>query len=845
MNLVPPPSPASESNTPITLPGQQKFTPPPPPIFSAVEAWFSALSLLLFAAVSIGAIVYSLGQPWWAIAPYGFTALGSAAGFFYETWLILRGAPFQLLAPPRGKLIQALRFGNLAPVFGSAYLAYCLLTFGTTNQAGWLVIAVGVVTGVLLVLFLFRGPQQVGTIVLTLGLLAQLVLLGMGPDLAGGLPVRLWLAAAAVGLYATTLIGAETPRQSTRFHVVGTVVVVLLFFGLRTEFAQAGDAAHRASTGIGLRLLGAIPLGALVAFRWFPNTWALLRSHLANFVWPLFYLIIAGGLRIPRPERLGDLYRGREDELRPLSLLPYHLAHPRNLTHPVSVPCLDEALTLRVHAFGFLTRLVQFVFAAASVVGRFFPFADIDRPLGIKPRMEPWSDGSHYWPRWLLKRIYIPRLGWFSIESGVRGPGFQATPATALEAYQRGQLLAFLVEYGIAGTFVEPVVRDGQHVLQMDLAFFEKYETKPDYEPYGGTAYFQIDDQQRCLKLTHVRAPRSTVLLEVDPTDATFRHAEDMILATVYFYVVSGKHLVEIHMGLNLVEVALFNAFDAKREWHHPVRMALYPHLFAHELAEELTTQNLLEDKAVFPQIFATTNAALMRHLNDRFSEYQLARDEDFEHRERVLLTGRDGARLEDVLPRSSLVWEKEYARIWREYADQLVQAAFADDNAVSNDECLRVLYANLASMFQRELPARYDQLRTRAGLSLFISDTMHHLIIRHEVYGTSGVRLALDPRINKVQVPKDGGPYAIDEWRSLACVAMATSRVRYTQLMTDFSNTFEDLRDPATKARYKEAFDRLQSRLQELEAKYRSDGVNNYETLRLLPSELDIGAGY
>ena len=75
--------------------------------------------------------------------------------------------------------------------------------------------------------------------------------------------------------------------------------------------------------------------------------------------------------------------------------------------------------------------------------------------------------------------------------------------------------------------------------------------------------------------------------------------------------------------------------------------------------------------------------------------------------------------------------------------------------------------------------------------MARFIADTMHHLIIRHEIYGTSGVRLSLDPRINKVQVPKDGGTYAIDEWRSLACVAMATSRVRYTLLMVNFENVF------------------------------------------------------
>lgn len=318
-----------------------------------------------------------------------------------------------------------------------------------------------------------------------------------------------------------------------------------------------------------------------------------------------------------------------------------------------------------------------------------------------------------------------------------------------------------------------------------------------------------------------------------------------MVVASIYFYVVSGKHLVEIHMGLNLVEVALFNSFDARKRWAHPVRLALYPHLFAHELAEELTTQNLLEDKAVFPQIFATTNAALVRHLNDRFGEYQLGRDEDFEGREQVLLTGTNGARLEDALPRFSLVWEKEYAAIWHEYATHLVGAAFADDAAVVGDECVQNLYAHLAAVFPRELPARYERLTTRAGLARFISDTMHHLIIRHEVYGTSGVRLALDPRINKVQVPKDGGPPAVDEWRSLACVAMATSRVRYTLLMTDFSNAFEDLENPGVRAAYRAAYDRLQSRLKELETKYLNDGVNNDETLRLLPADLDIGAGY
>ena len=52
-----------------------------------------------------------------------------------------------------------------------------------------------------------------------------------------------------------------------------------------------------------------------------------------------------------------------------------------------------------------------------------------------------------------------------------------------------------------------------------------------------------------------------------------------------------------------------------------------------------------------------------MRRLNDRFSEYELAKDEDFVHRLRVLLTGNEGKQLSDVLPRSSLNWELDMPR--------------------------------------------------------------------------------------------------------------------------------------------------------------------------------------
>jgi hypothetical protein len=834
------------SNTKMTPPGDEKFTLPEIPEFKGNGPWLSVLSLLGFLAASVVAFLWTSEFPFWSRAPFLFTAIGSGIGFVYELWLIASGRAYQLFMTPGGRIVQWLRAAVLVFVYGSTYVAYSVIAFGASSSAFWIVGIAGALTGLLAVVLLLRGPMQLGGTIFLSGFIGQLVLIWLSPDVPGGTLVQWLLTGAAAALYASIVVGAATPQKSTVFHLLGIAAVGLLYFSLHNADQDAtASFAHNPTSVPRFWLWLGFIAAVLVAFYVLPKTWHVLRAFLANATWPLFYLLIAGGLRVPKPDRLSLLYKGKEDQLKLLKVLPYYMAHPRNLTHRISVPCLDEALTLKVHAFVFITRMVTFFFGVASVFNRCFPFANTNVSLALKPRMEPWSDGSHYWPWWLLKRVWLPGLGWFEIESGVRGPGFQATPEMAVDAYQQGQLLAYLVEYGIAGSFIEPEKRGSKTMFKLDFTFLEQYETKPDYESYGGVAYFEIDDRRKNLVLVSVRPPGATRDILTDPNDAAFRHAEDLILASLYYYVVSGKHLVEIHMGLNLVEIALFNAFDAKLQWNHPIRIALYPHLFAHELAEELTTQNLLEDGAVFTQIFATTNAALMRHLNDRFSEYQLGRDEDFDYREKVLLSGRKGERLADVLPGSSLIWEREYAEVWQEYADAIVNGAFESDEKVADDRCIQTLFANLSDLFLQPLPKRYAQLATKSGLARFIADTMHHLIIRHEIYGTSGVRLSLDPRINKVQVPKDGGPPAIDEWRSLACVAMATSRVRYTKLLINFSNVFSDIEDEDIRLKLRKAHTQLKSQLQRLEEKFNSDGVDNYQTLRLVPADLDIGAGY
>jgi hypothetical protein len=124
--------------------------------------------------------------------------------------------------------------------------------------------------------------------------------------------------------------------------------------------------------------------------------------------------------------------------------------------------------------------------------------------------------------------------------------------------------------------------------------------------------------------------PRTDEEIFVNPMDATFRRAESMILATIYFQVISGKHLAEIHMIYNLLEVVFHNAFDAQGAFNHPFRTFMYLHLFSHELAEELTTEHLVQEGAVFTQVFATAHDGLIKHLNDCYHSFEYGEDEDF-----------------------------------------------------------------------------------------------------------------------------------------------------------------------------------------------------------------------
>jgi hypothetical protein len=130
-----------------------------------------------------------------------------------------------------------------------------------------------------------------------------------------------------------------------------------------------------------------------------------------------------------------------------------------------------------------------------------------------------------------------------------------------------------------------------------------------------------------------------------------------------------------------------------------------------------------------------------------------------------------------------------------------------------------------------------------------------------------------------QTQVPKDGGPTGVDEWRSLAFVTLATAYVEFVPLLQDPDNTFADKKrdlesvfDDATpvkvqgglrekdpdetaaklQSQMKDAFQVMQVDLRSLNNEWEYTGTSkiaeadlNYQYFRPLPKDLTTGPGY
>jgi hypothetical protein len=815
-----------------------RFRIPKLPSFSIFPSILSILSLVILGSAGIYFYLEFKSQELWISLPFMFPIFGAWLGVFLELYLLLTGDPFLKVKNRFSIGIGRFRLLNLAPVLGSIFFLVCTLVVEDEGLRVALLLLTFFAT-VALGTVLYFGPPSPMTKMVILGsqIVQVVVILASGILFSPMKMVGLYLLLQSLVQGYSFNLGTNTPKTSTIFHLLGVLSGALLYLALVEALSfNPNIGASKAidiSSNVLLKwgVILACIYGVIFTMRRVPRTYNVLRSIISNWIWSFQYFILISAKRFPNPKNLSELYMGETPDS--LRLIPYYQHHPDFLPESLSIPSVAR-LEKNVTAFGDLVKKAKGAFKLIALLDHFTPQANVNIPLKDKPRMRVWSDGSDIYPK-----IYTRKIFGFSLPI----PNFKITPPPAIEAYKKGQLLAYLAESGIANPFLKKAP-DRPGYLMMDFRHLENYETKPDYESYGGVAYFRVNSEKKCLELTSVIGPKDNKEILPNPMDASYRHAESMVTASMYFMVISGKHLAHIHMTYNLLEVVLHNAFDAHGEYAHPVRTFMYIHLFSHELAEELTTEHLIQDGAVFNQIFSTTHKSLINHLNDQYHSFEYAEDEDFEYRSEIMRMDNG-----EILPKACINWELEYVEIWRKYTDGIINAVYPHDSDVENDKCIQDMYRGMNQVFLNGLPGRYDELKTKKGLSRWASDTIHHLVVRHQVYGTSGINAALDPRISTSQVPKDGGTPGVNEWRALMGVALATACSRFTLLFGNDGENFvyllENIKDLEVKQAMKTIFEELHDDMQTLDDKWKLDAEFNYNYFRAIPSDLRTGPGY
>jgi len=338
------------------------------------------------------------------------------------------------------------------------------------------------------------------------------------------------------------------------------------------------------------------------------------------------------------------------------------------------------------------------------------------------------------------------------------------------------------------------------------------------------------------LEVRGLMAPGSNVFIKCNPKDWKFRQVEQIITASAFFEVVVGLHLLGIHVMMNTVPIALHNAFDqtaySQGTGYHPYRVALNLHFFNHIFVNELTTAHLLADTSVFPQIFAPTHSGLCEYLNDRYQEFEYAKDAKVEDRIEVVNNM--------FPPTSQLAVEQQLIKIFRQYGEEVVDSIYSSDEEVAEDKQIQDLKVEMNKLVHAGLPERFD-FKTRKGIALFYSESAYIVCVRHEVYGTKATFPGLDPSIMSGQVPRDYGTDAVDVYNSTLWVGLATAQAKFANLQQDFKKLLKAVDDEKIRDGLERAYDNFQYRLNE----YQENNKYDYAHLRVLPIHLETGAGY
>jgi len=615
-------------------------------------------------------------------------------------------------------------------------------------------------------------------------------------------------------------------------------------------------------------VLASMVSGALVVFCFLKKSYGEFRHVVVGWVWTFIHRFL---LKLsPSGQNFPGVPEPNVD-MGPTPLHAYYVHHPN--AAPLWVPSSDSVPEPQHINW---VRL-SIAFWLMNWLDTYLPCARCWIHPNEKPRVQDDRGIDFYWPS-LMGMPHPP-------------------PSRVVRAFPSnpGNMLNWLINYGSGSRELRRATNDemtrladleivpnanvvvDQRPFILDLSHMEVYRVKPGFAKCGGKAVFRLTNvgeelqNMKSPRVDHVPAGLTTfpafqqvagrplaLVCMFGPGDsiqmkspifldrsAESRHAERQIFASVMTLNVVIYHLLEIHTITSIVSMAIHNAFDVGEDAavRSPFRAILHLHFFNSVEVQEKTTPHLLDLAGIFPQVFALEHADLCEFINNKYRTYQYAKDTDWE--ERVA---------KHVTP--SMEWENIYLNsVFLKYASAIVNAIWADDDAVATDNSIQRFRERLCEQLRAAaLPARHGQLETRKELARFLADTIHVVTVRHEIVGTKVPLAQLDHRYTgNTQQLEDYSNIPLEEYLSMLQITAATALKSFPQflnnptLLNEFNAAVENYVGAPQNA-INAAFEQLLEDLRIVNAHWKASPEQNDWNdafLRTCPEELEIGAGY
>ena len=756
----------------------------------------SILSLATMSGAAIYALLslFLMGYPLWTMYIFVFIIIGGQGGLLWE------------LFGNNNDLISSIRRANVGLVMASSLSTYLIavrypwtngITFMITALATFLSIEGALAKASPLRLFCGLCIQHI--IEITIVYQSEL------DDF-----IKLYLILASIINMSSFIL----PRikfvsfllgESGAFHILNTITTILLYNGLKSIIVFPYIQISFQWIVIGFLAAIFIVFTSRIQRNY-------VRFIIANFIWSLIYKLLLS-TSFPSPTSISTYYGNK------IKWIPYHEKYPK--AYPLSI--LSAAYIPNSQKFGELSRKINFLFRIISQVDKFLPQSDVSESIIYKDRIKV-----------LDPEFYVPSF----IETLGKKNRFNI-PKTLETYHSYDQALVWMVLYGHCSTMLKKISEsDSLYTHMIDLSWLEKYHPKKDCYGYGGKAYFTQNPITMDLTLQSIHLPEGS---KIKPSDSQFKNALTRILSSTGFVSVAGFHLIGIHMLLNLITVSLYNTFSVNFNKNcHPFYAIMNIHFYNHCLVEEITTAHLVEKGAVFSQIFALKHEDMCTFINDYFCSIEFGSEADLESRIEVL----------GIIPRySQIEWQLEYKKIFKRYAEKVVDIMYPNEMDLQNDTLISNFYDELNSTLESRRGGapglqRFSKFSEKKYLVNFITDCMHIAIVSHKVYGTKVPEYAVHPTLMPSQVHLDFSLPSIDDYMSLIFVTAATSRVNFTLLLSvDANIVFGNVQPDDIRIGLIQSFNDMKQDLVELGIRWSSDVNEQYQ--RCLPSELECAAGY